>query len=61
MADIKKTVYLNDLMELFFQQGSVGLSFALMDKPVDWRGAADKDKALDTIFYNERVVRANDL
>lgn len=59
MADKIKTVYPHNFMDIFFEQGSVGFSFALMDKPVDWNGSVDKDKALDSIYYNEKVVKAN--
>lgn len=59
MAKQIKTSCAEELMDVFFEKGSIGLSFALMDEPVDWHGSDDKEKTLDFIYYNEHVVKAN--
>lgn len=59
MTNIPKPAYPNALFDVFFEQSSVGLCLAQMDKPVDWCGSADKEKSLDLIYHNERVIRAN--
>jgi hypothetical protein len=47
------------LLQIFFTQSVVGISFMTLDEPVDWRHAADPEKLLDEIFYQEQVTNFN--
>ena len=48
-----------DLLSLLFEQTLTGIFLMLLDNPVDWEHAPDKDAALDIILKEQRVVRAN--
>ena len=45
---------------LFFNQALDGLYFMMLDKPVEWYNAPDKEAALDYIFSHQRMTEAND-
>ena len=47
-------------LELFFSQSLDGFFFIMLDEPVQWDDAADKEKVLDYVFANGRVTKAND-
>jgi PAS domain S-box-containing protein len=49
-----------DLLELFFSQSLDGFFFMMLDQPVSWNEATDKEAALDYIFAHERVTKVND-
>jgi PAS domain S-box-containing protein len=45
---------------LFFNQALDGLYFMMLDKPIEWHHAPDKEAALDYIFSHQRMTEAND-
>ncbi|MEG4349577.1 PAS domain S-box protein [Microcoleus sp. LAD1_D3] len=47
-------------LELFFSQSLDGFFFMMLDEPVHWDDTVDKEKALDYVFANGRVTKAND-
>jgi PAS domain S-box-containing protein len=47
-------------LELFFSQSLDGFFFMMLEEPVHWNNAADKEKVLDYVFANARVTKAND-
>lgn len=47
-------------LNLFFQQALDGFYFMMLDEPVEWHNAPDKDAVLDYILHHERMVEAND-
>ncbi len=47
-------------LKLFFNQALDGLYFMMLDKPVEWHHAPDKEAALDYIFSHQRMTEAND-
>jgi PAS domain S-box-containing protein len=47
------------LLELFFSQSLDGFFFMMMDEPVPWQGATDKEAALDYVFAHERITKVN--
>ncbi len=48
-----------DLLELFFSQSLDGFFFMMMDEPIHWAEATDKEAALDYIFTHERITKVN--
>jgi PAS domain S-box-containing protein len=48
------------LLELFFSQSLDGFFFMMLDQPVLWNEATDKEAALEYIFAHERVTKIND-
>ncbi len=48
------------LLELFFAQSLDGFFFMLLDEPVRWDEAADKEAVLDYVFSHQRVTKVND-
>ncbi|MCW6050954.1 PAS domain S-box protein [Lyngbya sp. CCAP 1446/10] len=47
-------------LELFFSQSLDGFFFMMLDEPVHWKNAAEKEKVLDYVFANGRITKAND-
>ena len=47
-------------LELFFTQSLAGFFFMMLDEPVDWNKAEDKEKTLDHIIAHQRITRVND-
>ncbi len=47
-------------LKLFFNQALDGLYFMMLDEPIEWHNAPDKDAALDYIFSHQRMTEAND-
>jgi len=47
-------------LELFFSQSLDGFFFMMLEEPVYWNNAADKEKVLDYVFANARITKAND-
>jgi PAS domain S-box-containing protein len=45
---------------LFFNQALEGIFFFMLDEPVEWNDSVDKDKVINYVFSNQRIVRAND-
>ncbi|MDD4491969.1 MAG: PAS domain S-box protein [Bacteroidales bacterium] len=45
---------------LFFNQALEGIFFFMLDEPIEWNDSVDKDKIIDYVFSNQRIVRAND-
>lgn len=48
------------IMQQFFNVTDIGVAFYVVDQPMAWNDAADKDKVLDYVFTNERLVYANE-
>ncbi len=48
------------LLELFFTQSLDGFFFMMLDEPVRWDDAADKDALLEWIFEHHRITRVNE-
>ena len=51
---------MDDRLELFFSQSLDGFFFMMLDAPVRWDDATDKDAALDYVFAHQRVTKVND-
>jgi PAS domain S-box-containing protein len=47
-------------MELFFSQSLDGSFFRMLDEPVQWNDATDKEKVLDYVFAHQRITKVND-
>jgi PAS domain S-box-containing protein len=47
------------LLELFFAQSLDGFFFMMLDQPIAWNEATDKEAALDYIFTHERFTKVN--
>jgi diguanylate cyclase (GGDEF)-like protein/PAS domain S-box-containing protein len=48
------------LLDLFFSQSLDGFFVMLLDEPLDWAGAGDREAALDYAFTHQRLTRVND-
>jgi len=53
------TVTPDSLRELFFTQSLDGFFVMMIDEPVEWSDAVDKDAALDYVFNHQRITIAN--
>ncbi|NUQ86634.1 MAG: PAS domain S-box protein [Anaerolineales bacterium] len=47
-------------LELFFSQSLDGFFFMMLDEPLRWDDATDKERALDYAFSHMRITRVND-
>lgn len=47
------------LLDLFFGQSLDGFFFMMLDEPVMWRDATDKDALLEWIFDHQRITKVN--
>ena len=47
------------LIDTLFSQSLDGMFIVKLDEPVDWRGSSDKEKTIQTVLRNGRIVRAN--
>ncbi|MCL4549008.1 MAG: PAS domain S-box protein [Bacteroidetes bacterium] len=47
-------------LELFFTQSLAGFFFMMLDEPVNWDKAEDKEKTLDYIMAHQRITKVND-
>jgi PAS domain S-box-containing protein len=50
----------DSLRELFFAQSIDGFFIMMLDEPITWDGAADKDALLDYVFAHQRMTIANE-
>src|SRR6185503_10827127 len=48
------------LRELFFAQSIDGFFIMMLDEPIEWNDAADKDALLDHVFHHQRMTIANE-
>ena len=48
------------LLELLFSQSLDGFFFMMLDEPIRWNDAADKERLLDYAFAHQRVTKVND-
>ena len=48
------------LLDSFFSQSLDGCFFMMLDEPVEWNAAVDKDQVLEQIFARQRLTRVND-
>ena len=55
-----KSLSPDGLRELFFAQSIDGFFVMMLDEPIDWSDAADKDALLDYVFRHQRITIAND-
>src|SRR6476659_8503975 len=47
------------LLELFFSQSLDGFFFMMLDEPVEWSDAVDKDAVIDFVFDHQRMTKVN--
>jgi len=50
----------DSLRELFFAQSIDGFFIMMLDEPIEWNDAADKDAILDHVFQHQRMTIANE-
>jgi PAS domain S-box-containing protein len=50
----------DSLRELFFAQSIDGFFIMMLDEPIDWNDAVDKDALLEHVFRHQRMTIAND-
>jgi len=50
----------DSLRELFFAQSIDGFFIMMLDEPIEWNDAADKDALLDHVFQHQRMTIANE-
>ena len=48
-----------DLVEAFFERSQDGFFFMMIDQPIAWGPAVDKETALDYVFSHQRMTRVN--
>lgn len=48
-----------DMLTLLFNQTLTGIFFMILDEPVAWNDAVDKEAVLDCIFSHQHITRAN--
>ena len=48
------------VLDLFFDLSPDGFFLMLIDEPVPWDGASDKERILDYIFAHQKITRVND-
>ncbi|MEQ9049742.1 MAG: PAS domain-containing protein [Marinoscillum sp.] len=46
-------------MDLFFNNSLSGFFFMMLDEPIEWNEATDKDAALDYVFNHQRITKVN--
>jgi two-component system, NarL family, sensor histidine kinase UhpB len=47
------------LLEAFFESSQDGFFFMMLDRPIEWGPAADKDAVLDYVFAHQRMTKVN--
>ncbi len=47
-------------LDLFFSQSMTGFFFMMLDEPIMWDDAEDKDALLEYVFEHQRVTKANE-
>ena len=47
------------LLEAFFERSQDGFFFMMIDQPVEWGPAVDKDAVLDYVFSHQRMTKVN--
>ncbi|MBW8771846.1 MAG: PAS domain-containing protein [Gemmatimonadetes bacterium] len=50
---------LPSLLETFFERSRDGFFFMMLDEPVEWSDAVDKEAVLDHVFAHQRMSRVN--
>src|SRR5256885_3506828 len=50
----------DSLRELFFAQSIDGFFIMMLDEPIEWNDAADKDALLEHVFRHQRMTIANE-
>ena len=50
----------DSLRELFFAQSIDGFFIMMLDEPIAWNDAADKDALLEYVFHHQRMTIANE-
>src|SRR3954464_7559452 len=50
----------DSLRELFFAQSIDGFFIMMLDEPIDWNNAAEKDALLEHVFTHQRMTIANE-
>jgi signal transduction histidine kinase len=50
----------DNLRELFFAQSIDGFFIMMLDEPIEWSDAADKDALLEHVFRHQRMTIANE-
>ncbi len=58
---LDKTLFENDeLLKLFFKQTLSGFFFMMIDEAVEWNDNVNKDKVIDYVFKNQRIISVNE-
>ena len=47
------------LLEAFFESSQDGFFFMMLDQPIEWGPAVDKDAVLDYVFSHQRMTKVN--
>jgi len=47
------------LLEAFFERSRDGFFFMMLDQPVEWSDAVDKEAVLDYVFAHQRMTKVN--
>lgn len=47
-------------LSLFFSQSLDGFFFSMLDEPIEWNDASDKEKLLDYVITHQGITEAND-
>jgi PAS domain S-box-containing protein len=47
-------------LDLLFSQSLDGFFFMMLDEPIEWNDATDKESAIDYVFSHQRITKAND-
>ena len=50
----------DSLRELFFAQSIDGFFIMMLDEPIEWNDAADKDALLEHVFHHQRMTIVNE-
>src|SRR5688572_6026104 len=48
-----------ELLEAFFERSRDGFFFMMLDEPIEWGSAVDKDRVLDYVFAHQRMTKVN--
>lgn len=49
-----------EVMNLLFEQSLTGICMFMLDSPVDWEHASDKEGMVEYVMQHQRIVRTND-
>ncbi len=50
----------NNAAHQFFAESAAGAFFMMLDEPIEWNDAVDKEHVLDYVFDHQRITKVND-